>query len=144
MHDNYDNCTCYLSDDGLSGFAITKNGDLISVFNCGTKRGFLYAIAPLVKSHAKTLDCYVSSIQNLQAMYSKIFDFKTASIMDYNMDFDHDNIAANHDNPQVAFMVNTDENVITKHFNKDQYDEAQSYQLSYAKKDSSILSKKNF
>ena len=137
LHDNYNDCTCYLSDDGLSGFAITKNGDLISVFNLNDKRGWLRSIANEIKSKAKTLDCYISPIQNLQEMYESKFGFKTASIMDYNMDFDHDNIAANHDNPQVAFMVNTDENVITKHFNKDQYDEAQSYQLSYAKKDSS-------
>lgn len=133
LHDNYDDCTCYLSDDGLSGFAITKNGDLISVFNCGTKRGFLYAISSIVKSQAKTLDCYVSPIQNLQGMYSKVFGFKTSSIMDYNMEYDHDNIAKNHNEPQVAFMVNTNDDVITKHFNKYQYKEAKDYQLSFVK-----------
>ncbi|MGM9857912.1 MAG: hypothetical protein ACI311_01495 [Bacilli bacterium] len=31
LHYNYD-CTCYLSDDSLSGFGITKNGDLVSNF----------------------------------------------------------------------------------------------------------------
>lgn len=131
LHDNYDDCTCYLSDDGLSGFAITKNGDLISVFNLSNEKGFLRAIAPTVVKRAKTLDCYVSPKQNLQGMYSAKFGFKTASIMDYNMDYDHDNIATNHNNPQVAFMVNTEKNVLTRHFNKDQYDEAKAYQLSY-------------
>jgi len=47
------------------------------------------------------------------------------------MEYDHDNIANNHNMPQVAFMVNTNEKVETKHFNKDQYDETQKYQLSF-------------
>lgn len=50
------------------------------------------------------------------------------------MEYDRDNIAENHNNPQVAFMVNTNEEVLTKHFNKDQYDEAQEYQLSFVNK----------
>lgn len=133
LHDNYNDSTCYLSDDGLSGFAITKDGDLISVFNLNDKRGWLRAISNEITTKAKTLDCYVSPIQNLQQMYESKFGFKTASIMDYNMEYDHDNIAKNHDNPQVAFMVNTSENVETKHFNKDEYDAAKENQLKYIK-----------
>ena len=133
IHENYNDATCYISDDGLSGFAITNNGDLVSVFNASDKRGFLRSITNEVKAQAKTLDCYSSPNQPLNKMYSDIFGFKTASIMDYNMEYDHDNIAQNHNSPQVAFMVNTNENVETKHFSKDQYDEAQSYQLSFLK-----------
>ena len=132
LHENYDNDTCYLSDDGLSGFAITKEGDLVSVFNLNTpKGGWLNTISNEVKEKAKTLDCYVSEKQNLQAMYIKKFGFKTASIMDYNMDFNHDDIAKNHNSPKVAFMVNTNAEVATKSFNKNQYDEAKAYQLSF-------------
>ena len=70
LHDNYNDSTCYLSDDGLSGFAITKNGDLISVFNLDkSKKGFLSAISSVVKENAKTLDCYVSPNQNLVTQY---------------------------------------------------------------------------
>ncbi len=127
----YDDCYNYLSEDGLSGFSITPDGDLISVFNASGKRGFLYAIAPIVKERAKTLDCYASEKQNLQEMYQKVFGFKTASVMDYNMEYDHDNIAANHNNPQVAFMVNTGAAVETKNFTKDQYDEAKAYRDSF-------------
>ena len=32
LHEKYDNCKCYLSKDGLCGFAIEKNGNLVSVF----------------------------------------------------------------------------------------------------------------
>ena len=123
----YDNCRNYLSDDGLSGFSITPSGDLISVFNAGSKRGFLDAISEFVKQEARTLDCYASPKQNLMEIYKKKFGFKVASIMDYNMEYDHDGIAKNHQMPPVAFMVNTNEDVKTKPFNKDQYDEAVAY-----------------
>lgn len=136
LHDDYSGHDCYLSDNGLQGFAISESGDLVSVFNSEAKykRGFLKSIAPVVKDKAATLDCYVSDRQNLQAIYSKVFGFKTAAIMDWNPEYDHDGIGANHGNPKVAFMVNTDEDVETKHFGKDQYDEAKAYQLSFAKK----------
>ena len=127
----YNDCFNYLSEDGLSGFSITPDGDLISVFNASGKPGFLNAIAPQVKEKVKTLDCYNSSNQPLMGMYSKIFGFKTASVMDYNMEYDHDNIAENHGNPQVAFMVNTEAEVETRHFTKEQYDEAKTYRDSF-------------
>jgi hypothetical protein len=127
----YNDCYNYLSEDGLSGFSITPDGDLISVFNASKKGGFLRAIAPVVKEKAKTLDCYASPNQNLMEMYQKVFGFKTASVMDYNMDYDHDNIAENHGMPQIAFMVNSESDVETKSFTKDQYDEAVTYRNSF-------------
>ena len=130
----YKYCYNYLSDDGLSGFSITPDGDLISVFNASDKKGFLRAISNIVKSKATTLDCYASPNQNLQGMYERVFGFKTASIMDYNMEFDHDNIAANHKKPPVAFMVNTTSEVKTEHFTEDQYDEAVDYRNSFINK----------
>lgn len=51
--------------------------------------------------------------------------------MDYNMEYDHDDIATNHNMSNIAFMVNSNSDAITKHFNKDQYDEAVKYQMSY-------------
>ncbi len=131
----YDDCYNYLSEDGLSGFSITSDGDLISVFNAkdiNGKGGFLKAIAPLVKERASTLDCFASPNQNLVQMYEKAFGFKTASVMDYNMEYDHDNIAANHNMPQVAFMVNSNTDVETRHFTEDQWDEAKAYQMQKA------------
>ena len=136
IHDSYDNCKCYLSDDGLSGFAIEENGNLVSVFNLGEK-GFLDTISDYIKEKgAIILDCYNSPNQPLAKMYERKLGFKTASIMDYNMEYDHDDIAENHNSPKVAFMVNTSKDVKTKHFNKDQYDEAQKYQLSFLETES--------
>lgn len=127
----YDSTRNYMTKDGLSGFAITQDGDLISVFNANNKRGWLRAISDIVKSEAKTLDCYASPNQDLQGIYKRIFGFQAASIMDYNMEYDHDDIAKNHNKPKVAFMVNTDQDVQTRSFNKDQYDEAKAYQMSF-------------
>lgn len=138
---NYSKNTNYISADGLSGFSITPDGDLISVFNAGNKKGFLYSISDIVKKDAKTLDCYDSNIQDLGKIYEKVFGFKVASEMDYNMEYDHDNIAMNHGNPNVSFMVNTDADVETKHFSKDDYDAAKAYQMSFADNEQNDLHK---
>lgn len=127
----YDDCYNYLSDDGLSGFSITPDGDLISVFNVSGRPGFLRAISSVVKEKVKTLDCYVSPNQNLMEMYARTFGFEAASLMDYNMEFDHDNIAENHGKPQIAFMVNTESDVETKHFSAEEYDAAVEYRDKY-------------
>ncbi len=127
----YKDCLNFLSKDGLSGFSITPDGDLISVFNASGKKGFLRAISDIIKEKSKTLDCYASAKQNLMNIYSKVFGFKTASVMEYNMEYDHDNIAENHGSPQVAFMVNTPENVETRYFTENQYDEAVAYRNSF-------------
>ena len=128
----YEDMTNYITDDGMSGFAITKDGDIVSVYNLGTQRGFLSAIAPVVKERTSTRYCFMSRNQTLQKFYEKYLGFKIASVMDYNMEYDHDNIAKNHQNPQIAFMVNSDSDVQTRHFSKDDYDGAKSYQLEQA------------
>lgn len=128
----YEDCENYLSADGMSGFSITPDGDLISVFNAHgfKKKGFLRAIAPVVKAKVKTLDCYMSERQPLSKIYEKVFGMKVASVMEHNMDYDHDGIAANHNNPKVAFMVNTDAPVEPAYFGKDDYDAAKAHQVS--------------
>ena len=137
LHDNYENTKCYLTEDGLAGFAIEENGNLVSVFslNPENKGGFLYAIKDYVIAEGAThLDAYNSSKQPLKTVYEKVLGAKTASSMDYNMEYDHDSIAANHGNPQVVFMVMgkaAEGTVEERHFNKDQYDEAQAYQQSF-------------
>ena len=141
LHDNYDNAICYITSDGLAGFAVADDGNLISVYSLygAQKKGFLGAIKDLITEAGAThLDGYNSKLQPLAEIYSKVFGWKVASMMDYNMEYDHDNIAKNHDMPQVAFMVNTDADVETKHFDKDQYDEAVAYQLEQIKDDNQI------
>lgn len=112
------------------------NSILTAKLSMAVKAGFLYSIAPIVREKAKTLDCYAAAKQDLRSIYERVLGFKTASVMDYNMEYDHDNIAENNGNPQVAFMVNTDSDVETKHFTKDQYDEAKEYRDGFVKSES--------
>ena len=134
LHDDYSEAKCYLTEDGTAGFAIEPNGNLVSVFNLGTSKGFLSAIKDLVREVGAThLDAYASNKQNLELMYEKTLGFHTAATMDYNMEYDHDDIAKNHGNPQVVFMVDH-EVAEPKHFDKDSYDAAQQYQLSQLSK----------
>jgi hypothetical protein len=137
----YNEMNNYLSDDGMQGFSITKDGDVVSVFNADpSRKGFLRSIVGEINNNGKTLDCFNSSKQRLDEIYSKVFGWKTASVMDHNMDYDHDNIAKNHNNPPVSFMVNpnqlksdvTDAD-LNKKFGKDQYDEAVAYRSSLMK-----------
>ena len=134
LHENYDNATCYLAADGLSGFAVEDNGNLVSVFNFNPKIKFLRTIKDYVTECGAThWDGYNSPEQPLADIYQKTLGWKVASLMDYNMEFDHDDIAANHDAPQVAFMVNSSQDVETKSFDKDSYDEAEAYQQEQVK-----------
>ncbi len=134
LHENYDNATCYLAADGLSGFAVEDNGNLVSVFNLNPKIKFLRTIKDYVTECGAThLDGYNSPKQPLAEIYQHTLGWQVASLMDYNMEFDHDDIAANHDAPQVAFMVNSSQDVETKSFDKDSYDEAEAYQQEQVK-----------
>jgi len=135
LHDNYDDCICYISEDGLQGFAIEKGGNLVSVFNLSDKRGFLDTIRDYVLQQGAThLDAYASKNQNLQEIYTKTLGWQTASVMDYNMDYDHDDIAANHGNPNVVFMVAPSQaKTQQRHFGKDDYDAAVAHQQSQIK-----------
>ena len=137
LHDDYSNAKCFVTKDSLCGFAIEPDGNLVSVFSLSpsTNKGFLYAIKDMIKEEGAThLDTYMSKKQPLQAIYEKTLGFHTAATMDYNMEYDHDDIAKNHGNPQVVFMVDH-EVAEPKHFDKDSYDAAQQYQLSQLSKD---------
>ena len=137
LHDDYSDAKCFITSDGLAGFAIEPDGNLVSVFSLNPKEngGFLYAIKDMVREEGAThLDAYASDKQPLQEIYSKTLGFYTAATMDYNMEYDHDDITKNHGNPQVVFMVDN-EVAEPKHFDKDSYDAAQQYQLSQLSKE---------
>lgn len=135
LHDDYSDAKCFLTEDGTAGFAIEPDGNLVSVFNLGTTKGFLSAIKDLARAEgANHLDAYVSSKENLQRIYEVTLGFHVAATMGYNMEYDHDDIAKNHGNPQVVFMVDH-EVAEPKHFDKDSYDAAQQYQLSQLSKE---------
>nr|DAM84362.1 MAG TPA: ATP dependent DNA helicase [Caudoviricetes sp.] len=146
LHDDYSDAKCFITSDGLAGFAIEPDGNLVSVFSLNPKEngGFFYAIKDMVREEGAThLDAYASDKQPLQEIYSKTLGFHTAATMDYNMEYDHDDIAKNHDNPQVVFMVNH-EVAEPKHFDKDSYDAAQQYQLQQLKESETEVTNPSF
>ena len=136
LHDNYgDDVKCYLSEDGLCGFAVEADGNLVSVFSL--RPGSLKAMKnSILAAGATHLDAYASKNQDLAKIYTKVLGFKVASRMDYNMDYDHDNIAADHGNPDVVFMVKPEKNQVIeeKHYGKDDYEVAQYNQKYQAKR----------
>ncbi len=143
LHDDYSDCKCFISDDGLCGFAIEPNGNLISVFslNPSYKKGFLYAIKDFIREEGAThLDCYLSPKQNLSQIYTKTIGFHVASTMDYNITYDHDDIAKNHRMPRIAFMTHVPAQEM-KHFDKDSYDKASGYAEQIIKSYSYSVSK---
>lgn len=139
VHGDYSNTKNFLSSDGLSGFAIEENGNLVSVFSLGNK-GFLKTIKDYVKQNGATkLDCYNSKLQNLPEIYEKTLGFKLASILDFDYDFlvedkgkeYADYFVENYGEAPVAFMVNTDQDIETKYFDKNSYSEAEAYRDSF-------------
>ena len=86
LHDDYSDCKCFLSSDGLSGFAIEPDGNLISVFSL--KKGFLSTCGEyMVRKGAVKLDCFESKLQNLPFIYKKTLGFELASKLKFDKSF---------------------------------------------------------
>ncbi len=134
LHDDYSDCRCFLSKDGLSGFAIEPDGNLVSVFSL--KSGFLSACgAYMVKMGAVKLDCFDSKLQSLPDIYKKTLGFELASKLKFDKSFLEKDKGKDYANwfvkiygeADVLFMVRG-ENVKMKTF--DDYDEAVQYRDS--------------
>lgn len=131
LHDDYSDCKCFLTSDGLAGFAIEPDGNLISVFSqfSTSKPGFLHAIKDFVIEQGAThCDCYDSKLQPLPSIYEKTLGWQVASRMKYNMAFDHDSIAANHDKPDIAFMVWSRRKIEKREYKENEYEKASLWQ----------------
>ncbi len=100
---DYEGNKNFLSKDGLSGFSITPDGDLISVFSMG-ERGFLRTVKEAISENgAKTLDCFDSPIQPLPKIYEKTLGFKTASVLDFNYEL----LKSEHGQAYADYFVKT-------------------------------------
>jgi len=94
----------FLSADGKSGYALTKEKDLILVFSHpGAKQGKL-AIMDAIKNGAKTLDCFDAKQFNLPTLYGK-FGFKEYKRLKWNTKYTPDGWDyKKYDNPDVVMM----------------------------------------
>ncbi len=70
----------YLSPDGLTGYAIKSDGDLVNVFNIGVRGGGEDAVVDAIKRGAETLDCFAPF---LPQYYSR-FGFKAYEAMSWD------------------------------------------------------------
>jgi hypothetical protein len=98
--------TCYLSDDIRSGYAITTDGELISVFSLpGAKQG-IAAIRSAVQNGARRLDCLGPKLVKL---------YKAAGFVEYDrLPWDEQYAPENWDydsfgRPDVVFMEREDD-----------------------------------
>lgn len=149
VHNDYSHTKNYLSSDGMSGFAIQEDGNLISVFNLGNK-GFLDTIKDYInQSSANKLDCYQSEVQPLANIYGKKLNWKVASILGFNYDMlvedkgkeYADYYVGTYGESPVAFMVKTNQDIETKYFDENSYDEAVAYRDSFINNDNTQYSK---
>lgn len=70
VHDDYSGMKCFLTSDGKSGIAVTKDGDIISVFSSvsGDKR--LEKLIPIaIENGGIKCDCYGGGLQDIYARY---------------------------------------------------------------------------
>ena len=146
LHDQefYDNGFGFISEDGLAGFFITNEGNAVSGYSLqdvnAKGKGFFATIAPLMKQFATHADCFKTKRQDLPSFYEKVFGFRTASVLDFNYDIIAEEkgkeyadwFIETYGEAPVYFMVmpKGEQTIESKHFNKDQYDEAFNYQQS--------------
>ena len=83
--DEYAECTLLITDDGLSGVAVTPTGDIVSLFSAVKGDYRMQKLIPMaVALGGNKLDCYVANTKrNLANMYSG-FGFKPANKIPFN------------------------------------------------------------
>ena len=71
--DEYKGKACYLSRDGKVGMCITKDGDVESLFNGGSKGGATGSLIPFAVAHGgKKLDCYGPRLPNTYSHFGAV------------------------------------------------------------------------
>ena len=80
----YQSIRRYLSKDGKSGFAITKDGDFTSVFNYSKERGRLAKMLTMaVDLGGRKLDCFGGGLQNMYASFGAVAHGQVAFNKEY-------------------------------------------------------------
>ncbi len=94
----------FLTTDGSSGVAITPDGNIVSIFNGGEKRGVLKTLLPLAIEHGgRKLDNYNS--EKLSAMY-ELYGFNPVSKVKFNLKFAPDDWNFERDGmPDIVFWI---------------------------------------
>lgn len=94
----------FITLDGTAGIAITKDNDIVSVFNGGEKRGVLKTLLPVaIENGGRKLDNYNSA--KLSSMY-ELYGFNPISKVKFNSKFAPDDWNYERDGmPDVVFWI---------------------------------------
>ena len=74
---------CYLTQDGKAGMAITRSGDVVSLFSSGGGYSMGKLIPTAVALGGRKLDCYGMGLQNMYSRYGARAISQTAFVDDY-------------------------------------------------------------
>lgn len=64
VRSSYEGCDCWLSEDGLCGFAVTEEGELINVFSVANGRGSYLMDHILSMYDSLKLNCFEGFLEN--------------------------------------------------------------------------------
>lgn len=100
----YEEMQLFITLDGKAGIAITKDGNIVSVFNGGEKRGVLKTLLPVAISQGgRKLDNYNSP--KLSALY-EMYGFNPTSKVRFNSKFAPDDWNYERDGtPDIVFWI---------------------------------------
>lgn len=70
VHEDYSEMKCFLTSDGKAGIAVTKDGDIISVFSSVSGDSRLEKLIPMaIGNGGVKCDCYGGGLQNIYARF---------------------------------------------------------------------------
>ncbi len=102
--EDYREMRLFITIDGTAGIAITKDNNIVSIFNGGEKRGVLKTLLPVaIENGGNRLDNYNSP--KLSAMY-ELYGFNPVSKVKFNSKFAPDDWNYERDGePDVVFWI---------------------------------------
>lgn len=115
VHDDYSGMKCFLTSDGKSGIAVTKDGDIISVFSSvsGDKR--LEKLIPIaIENGGIKCDCYGGGLQDIYARYGA----KATGKIPFNKDYAPSDWDGKSEYPVVAMKFPESIDKSIKYYNR--------------------------
>lgn len=119
--EEYKDMRLFITYDGSAGIAITKDNNIVSIFNGGEKRGVLKTLLPTaIKYGGRKLDNYNSS--KLSAMY-ELYGFNPVSKVEFNSRFAPDDWNYERDGePDIVFWIHNGDSAEDVVLNFGRYD----------------------
>lgn len=118
---DYAKMRLFITEDGTAGIAITADGNIVSVFNGGEKRGVLKTLLPVaIEQGGRKLDNYNSP--GLSSLY-ELYGFNPVSKVKFNSKFAPDDWNYERDGePDVVFWIHNGDSAEDVVLNFGRYD----------------------